>query len=239
MTQVARQHFRLLTPSKALDKRVNAARPDLADVAIAAYYFSPHYARPLPKTVTSERAGVYNKPDKNAVMVSELLMGEVFSVLEVTGEWAWGYCVHDHYVGYVPHSALGNAQPAKPAPAVADFVKDAESYLNTPYVWGGRSHFGIDCSGLVQVALASAGRDVPRDADQQMAAVGQGVGADAALKRGDLIFFPGHVGIMTDDTNMVHATGFHGKVVIEPLADVVARVAEKHDPAILARKRLS
>lgn len=176
-------------------------------------------------------------------MVSELLKNEVFEVLEISGGWAWGYCAHDHYVGYVRAEGLEPCLGASRAAAhsndeTVDFVDTALSYLDTPYVWGGRSHKGIDCSGLVQVALASAGIKAPRDADLQMAALGHEISAGTALKRGDLIFFPGHVGIMINDTDMVHATGFHHKTVVEPLAIVEARISEKRQPAILAWKRL-
>jgi len=101
-----------------------------------------------------------------------------------------------------------------------DYVTTALKFLETPYYWGGRSGFGIDCSGLVQVCLARAGIDVPRDTEEQVKAIGQDADGPQA---GDIIFFSGHVGIMSDDKNIVHANAFHMKVTVEPLQDVATR----------------
>ncbi len=117
-----------------------------------------------------------------------------------------------------------------------DWVATAERFLGSPYVWGGKTHAGIDCSGLVQTALASAGIAAPRDTDQQE----QALGADCpylARKRGDLVFWNGHVGIMLDETLLLHANAFHMQVAIEPLEDAVARIAPVAGP-VNAIKRL-
>ncbi len=238
MNNALRSHFTLLKPSKSLDRRINAARGDLADVALAGKIFVPHYAEPLSKSVICERAGVYHKPSIDATMDTELLAGEQFAVLDVSGGWAWGYCHHDHYVGYIESHHLGDVKSLISSAVVLDWVQYALSYLDTSYVWGGRSRAGIDCSGLVQVALAAGGISAPRDTDMQMAALGTVVEAGTVLQRGDLIFFPGHVGIMVNGEHLLHATGFHKKTIIEPLADVVARIGTKHSHPIVAQKRL-
>lgn len=101
-----------------------------------------------------------------------------------------------------------------------DPVATAKKFLETPYYWGGRSGFGIDCSGLVQVSLARAGIAAPRDTEMQETTLG----TDADTHRaGDIIFFPGHAGIMADDHNLIHANAFHMKVTIEPLSTVAGR----------------
>lgn len=101
-----------------------------------------------------------------------------------------------------------------------DIVATAQKFLETPYYWGGRSGFGIDCSGLAQVCLGRAGIAAPRDTEEQEKTLGQAVTAPQA---GDLVFLPGHVGIMVDDKNIIHANAFHMKVVIEPLDAVAMR----------------
>ena len=97
--------------------------------------------------------------------------------------------------------------------------------LNTPYLWGGRTPQGIDCSGFVQLALSLADIDVPRDSDLQREALGKPLAAhwrDYAWKRGDVVFFCGHVGIMTGGESLIHASGHHMHVVVEPLEEAVA-----------------
>ena len=116
-----------------------------------------------------------------------------------------------------------------------DWVSAAELLLNTPYLWGGRDSFGIDCSGLVQVALETAGVQALRDSDMQEAQLGLAVAEP--YRRGDLVFWDGHVGIMLDADRLLHASGFHMCVVIEPLAEAVTRITPTDGP-VRAVKRL-
>ena len=102
-----------------------------------------------------------------------------------------------------------------------DFVAVAERFVGAPYQWGGRESLGLDCSGLVQQALYASGRACPRDSDQQ-AAMGEPV---EAVRRGDLVFWRGHVAIMTSETHIVHANGHYMAVVVEPLAEAVSRTS--------------
>jgi hypothetical protein len=102
-----------------------------------------------------------------------------------------------------------------------DFVAVAEQFAGTPYLWGGRQSLGLDCSGLVQQALYATGHDCPRDSDQQ-AALGQPVPPDQ-LRRGDLVFWRGHVAIMLNATDIIHANGNRMGVTTEPLAEAIAR----------------
>ncbi len=108
----------------------------------------------------------------------------------------------------------------------ADFVAVAERFLGAPYLWGGKTVLGLDCSGLVQVALAACGVPCPRDTDMQERALGPAVGdsGHSAFKRGDLIFWKGHVAIVRDAVNLLHANAFHMAVAIEPIAEAVARI---------------
>ena len=108
-----------------------------------------------------------------------------------------------------------------------DFVATALEFLGTPYYWGGRSSVGLDCSTLVQLSLACAGHPVQRDSYMQATSAGEalnGLPGEIALQRGDLVFSPGHVAIMLDDRQVVHANAFSMSVAIEDLDDLEARV---------------
>ncbi len=124
----------------------------------------------------------------------------------------------------------------QPAP---DWVAVAEQFQGVPYVWGGRSSTGIDCSGLVQLALQPTGRACPRDSDMQEAALGQTLDAGAELARGDLIFWRGHVGLMCDATTLLHANAHHMATAREPLATAIERIAAAGDGAVTRRARLN
>jgi cell wall-associated NlpC family hydrolase len=122
----------------------------------------------------------------------------------------------------------------------SDSVAVAESLTGAPYLWGGKTSLGLDCSGLVQLAHAQCGRALPRDSDMQEAGVGQALPVTpglSGLRRGDLVFWKGHVGLMRDAQTLLHANGFHMLVVSEPLAEAVARIAAKGGGGITAIRR--
>jgi cell wall-associated NlpC family hydrolase len=121
------------------------------------------------------------------------------------------------------------------------FVAVAERLLHAPYLWGGKTSLGIDCSGLVQISLDAIGIDAPRDTDLQEQALGLPIAADpdlAGLRRGDLVFWRGHVGIMRDETTLLHANAHHMLVASEPLRIARDRTLAKTSQPISAIKRL-
>jgi cell wall-associated NlpC family hydrolase len=109
-----------------------------------------------------------------------------------------------------------------------DFVAVAERFLGTPYLWGGKTSLGMDCSGLVQLALAACGMACPRDTDMQEKALGSALAPPHALeqlRRGDLVFWKGHVAIVRDEATVVHANASrHMAVAVEATAELIARI---------------
>jgi hypothetical protein len=115
----------------------------------------------------------------------------------------------------------------------ADFVAVAEQFLGAPYVWGGKTFEGLDCSGLIQTALRAAGVFAPRDTDMMEQALGRTILREK-VRRGDLIFWKGHMGVMRDTETLLHANAFHMQAVSEPLAVAIERIAKP----VTAIKRL-
>ena len=174
------------------------------------------------------RTFVQPEPDLKAPFVDVLSLGARVVVTGEEGNWR-----------QIDGGGWVHARHLLPITDVApDFVAVAEQFVGTPYLWGGRTSIGVDCSGLVQLALLAAGRHCPRDSDQQAASVGGVLSTDGRglqYRRGDLVFFPGHVGIMINADTLLHANAFHMQVAAEPLADVVMRAGDK---GISAVKRL-
>jgi cell wall-associated NlpC family hydrolase len=124
--------------------------------------------------------------------------------------------------GYVPARHLAAIDSAE-----RDFVAVAERFLGAPYLWGGKTSLGLDCSGLLQVALTACGVPCPRDADMQEKALGQPLAPPldlSMLRRGDLIFWKGHVAIVRDAATLVHANAFHMAVALEPMVQAIGRI---------------
>ena len=135
---------------------------------------------------------------------------------------------------HLPRQHLGLLDAYTP-----DFVAVAERFVGAPYLWGGKSAFGIDCSGLVQVALTSAGIGCPRDSDMQCDGLGRELSTAEArhLRRGDLIFWNGHVAIVRDADTVVHANAHHMATVIENTKEAIARI-KAAGSEVVAIKRL-
>jgi len=120
--------------------------------------------------------------------------------------------------GFVPKGHLAPLATVEP-----NFVAVAERFLGVPYFWGGKSSLGLDCSGLVQIALTACGIKCPRDSDMQERALGKSTSL-AGLQSGDLIFWKGHVAIARGRNSMIHANAFHMAVAVEPVAEGLARI---------------
>lgn len=161
-------------------------------------------------------------PSHRAEMVNQLLQDDTVELLDKEGEWLKVRSLYDGYEGWVNYKQLRSGEaPRKPFAAwhSSDPVTEAEGFLGTPYLWGGRTAAGIDCSGLMQVAFGRCGIWLPRDASQQ-AGCGEEVPFEA-LRRGDLAFFSNaegkivHVGVATGDGKIVHSSGWVRKEPLE------------------------
>jgi len=286
---------------ETLDPRVNAFRPEIADVALKGRVKAARFVPGQALRVTAPQAPVRKAPSASARLDTEALCGEDVKVFETTSDgWVWAQLVRDDYVGWIPRAALAAPGPApthkvaalrtfafsapdiKSPPLCAlplgakvavigeaedknasyaliaphgavvtqhlaaldakepDFVAVAERFLGVPYLWGGKTALGLDCSGLLQISLASAGISSPRDTDMQERALRENLplgGGLPLLRRGDLVFWAGHVGIMRDATTLLHANAYHMAVASEPLATRVERLQKKGNP-VTAVKRI-
>lgn len=177
--------------------------------------------------VTALRTLVFPGPDLKLPIVGALTLGSRLAVQDIDR----GYARVSE--GFVWAAHLAPVDAAEP-----DFVAVAERFIGVPYLWGGKSSLGLDCSGLVQVSLQAGGRTAPRDSDMQARDLGTGIDPDGPLKRGDLVFWKGHVGIMRDGTTLLHANAQAMMVSSELLAEAQARIAGSAALKVSAVKRI-
>ncbi len=267
--------------SATYDRRITAARPDLAAAHLKGVIPAERYREGRIKQVTHDAVGLRSEPSADAMLETQLLFGELFTVYELKNGWVWGQAALDSHVGYAPADAFGEpteppthrvtagATPLLTAPDVKqpsrailpmnaklhvaedagrfsrladglyvfsahiaplqmrapDWVALTEAFVGVPYLWGGKTYAGIDCSGLIQTALEAAGILAPRDTDLMENALGSAIALDdAALARGDLIFWKGHMGAMLDEARLIHASAYAMQVVIEDFATARTRI---------------
>ncbi|MGR3570612.1 C40 family peptidase [Brevirhabdus sp.] len=183
---------------------------------------------PATHRVMARSSQIYTAPELKAPDRMPLPFGARLRVRGHTGsfaELAGG--------GYVPLQHIAPLNRTGDDPAAV-----AQMFLGSPYLWGGDSAAGVDCSGLVLAACDACGIACPRDSDLQAARLGQALPEDAPARRGDLIFWKGHVAMMLDDTHLIHANAHHMAVAIEPAAEAIARIARKEFGAVTVRRRL-
>jgi cell wall-associated NlpC family hydrolase len=185
--------------------------------------------RPTHK-ITAVRTFTFPGPSIKQPPIDTLVMGAQITVTREDGAFA---VTRDGW--YLPRQHVGRIDRH-----ADDFVAVAEQFAGTPYLWGGKSSLGIDCSGLVQVSLNAAGMGCPRDSDMQQDGLGRALDAAESkkLQRGDLIFWKGHVAIVRDADSIVHANAHHMATVIENTGKAIARIKAARSE-ITAIKRLT
>lgn len=283
----------------ALDPRLNAIRPDKADIRLKGRVEAFEYVKGEPMQVTVPVADMRREPRPDSGVDTQLLFGEMVDVFEEREGWCWVQAHADGYAGYVADTALsrrisppthivtaprtflypgpdmklpaeaalslgsrldvtgkaetretdyavltnGTAVIAAHVAEIAELASDpaavAESLLATPYLWGGRSGHGIDCSGLVQLAHAMCGIRLPRDTPMLQHSAGHevfpGQGGDE-LRRGDLVFWKGHVAMMRDAETIIHASGHSMAVVVEGYDEAVTRIGYMYGEPVCFRR---
>jgi cell wall-associated NlpC family hydrolase len=217
------------------DQRDGWAWVQLVGDGYVGYLLAERLAEGPSKTthrVYANRSFVYSAADIKSPVLAALPFGACVNVEDEEG--AFAKLAEGGFL-FAPHlKSLADEKPN-------DFVAVAEGFLGSPYLWGGKSSLGIDCSGLVQSALAAGGITAPRDADLQERALGVALpvrGKLEDLKRGDLVFWQGHVGVLRDAQTLLHANAHHMVVSSEPLAIVRDRVRQNGGGEITSIRRL-
>ena len=175
------------------------------------------------------RSFIYSRPDMKAPPSGWLSLNAAVRITGREGDFA-----RLAGGGFVFSRHLARMDEAAP-----DFVAVAESFIGAPYLWGGRTSLGLDCSALVQMALLACGRPAPRDSDLQAAELFSplpGGYGQTRPRRGDLAFWSGHVAIIQGENRLLHASGHHMLVVSEPLDEAFARIKKQNGPPTLLKR---
>lgn len=278
------------------DKRLTPARGDIAAAHLKGQVEADRFVEGKARQVIAPALALRRAAADDAMLETQALFGDGFTVYDERDGWVWGQSARDDYVGWAKAADLSDdivtpthevavlrtlafSHPdLKSAPKLAlslsslvaitetdgkwakaahagwiyrahlrpigehaagDWVSEAEKFLGAPYLWGGKDSFGLDCSGLMQTAMASAGIVAPRDTDMQEASIGKAITIDLGnLKRGDMVFWKGHVGVMLDETRLLHANAFHMMTAIEPVREAVARIEAVAGPVTSIRRTL-
>jgi cell wall-associated NlpC family hydrolase len=179
--------------------------------------------RGLTHIITAPRTFVYSGPDLKFTAVQALSMGSRIAVVgEEETRGTRYFLLEGGQAVIANHCAEAGKRLS------GDYVSVAARFLETPYLWGGRSGFGIDCSGLIQLSMMMTGKTAPRDTDMQAKSLGSEITRDE-LRRGDLVFWKGHVAIMEDEKALLHANGHTMNVAREGLDEAITRIGWLYD----------
>jgi len=278
-----------------LDPRLNASRPDLADIALKGKVSAERFVEGTAAQISVAFTDMRANPDQTCSLVTQLLYGETVRIFDAQDDGLWVKNDQDGYVGWLdadvvtreverkthvvcvprtffypaadlklPHKGIrsmgsllkvvdstevrgtayailaggeavfaGHIRPLDEFDT--DYVSVAEGFLGTPYLWGGTTAFGLDCSGLVKLAFQMTGKTVLRDSDMQAATIGVEIDPRdnyAGLERGDLVFWRSHVGICQGGDRLIHANAHTMDVASEPLEAAIKRIAYLYEMPI-------
>lgn len=180
--------------------------------------------------VRAPRSFSYLEPDLKQPMVDVFSLGSAVAVVEELEQRGTRYAILNDGTAMIADHLCPLQEEQH------DYVTVAETLLHTPYLWGGSTAFGMDCSGLVQLSMLMCGKRVLRDSDMQAASIGNEMNAAANLERGDLVFWKGHVGIMSDAKMLIHANAHTMTVAYEPLAEAINRIAYLYGQPTIRRR---
>ena len=229
---------------KLLDTEIFSVKEDLNDWCFGTLvtdnykgwinkkYLGPHQSNNY--KITSRSSNIYLQPNSKSVVLHNLSLGSTVNVYKFENNWAIIYLKYrdSKTIGFIPCFHLSKILEYK-----YDFIVTSLEMLHIPYVWGGRSSNGIDCSALLQLSLQSIGINVPRNTNQQISfmklsknfkEVDLELLTNPIIKKGLVIFWPGHVGIMSKNNILIHANAFHMSVCEENIFDVFHRFENQY-----------
>lgn len=177
--------------------------------------------------ITARASHAYSEPDFKSPEHLSLSFGARLEVLSETATFI------ETVYGYVPRQHIHRLSDHAEDPSAI-----ARLFLEAPYLWGGNSHAGIDCSGLVQAALLACNLPCPGDSDQQLAQLGAHVLSNRDFRKNDLLFWKGHVALVVDPQTLIHANAAHMAVVLEPISSALTRIETQGDGGLIGHKRL-
>jgi hypothetical protein len=175
--------------------------------------------------VLSTRSCIFSYKDIKSNYIDYLPLGSNLNVKKIDSDWAEIYLSdqHSYETGYVSSKHIIRVNEK-----VKDWVTVAEQLIGTPYKWGGRNTLGIDCSALIQLSYQPYGQNIPRNTKDQININKQIITDLSKLKRGCVVFWDGHVGVMVDKKNCLHSNAYHMKTIIEPLKDIIIRMGKEY-----------
>ena len=175
--------------------------------------------------VISQRTFLLTKKNEKSNYMHYIPMGAKVNAKKIETEWTEIYLSNNHQfeTAFLPSKDIVTIDNK-----VSDWIGIAQQFLYTPYKWGGRDSIGIDCSALLQLSQEAYGRNIPRNSIDQVESNRKIITKLNNLFRGCVVFWRGHVALMIDNLNCIHANAFHMKVIIEPLHEVINRMPENN-----------